>query len=70
MPIYEYKCLSCGRQFEELVFSMSAPPPDCPDCQSDEVEKMMSAAAVRPAGVPKGKGGWAAPKCGPGAGKG
>ena len=69
MPIYEYQCQGCGCRFEELVFSASAPTPDCPDCRSDKVEKLMSAAAVRPAGTPKGSGGFAPPGCSTGAGR-
>jgi putative FmdB family regulatory protein len=33
MPIYEYKCQSCGHEFEELV-SVGGPAPACPTCQS------------------------------------
>ena len=40
MPIYEYGCRKCGREFEELVFSDATP--TCPDCGSDDVEKLMS----------------------------
>ncbi|MCR5814126.1 MAG: zinc ribbon domain-containing protein [Desulfovibrio sp.] len=40
MPIYEYGCRKCGHEFEELVFSDATP--KCPDCGSDDVEKLMS----------------------------
>ncbi|MCR4667281.1 MAG: zinc ribbon domain-containing protein [Desulfovibrio sp.] len=40
MPIYEYGCRKCGREFEELVRSGSTP--KCPDCGSEDVEKLMS----------------------------
>lgn len=46
MPIFEYKCAKCDNEFEELVFSQDELPP-CPKCQSKNVEKLMSAAAVK-----------------------
>ncbi|NQS99034.1 MAG: zinc ribbon domain-containing protein [candidate division Zixibacteria bacterium] len=44
MPIYEYICSECGREFEELVFS-SDELPECPICGSKSVEKKVSAFA-------------------------
>jgi putative FmdB family regulatory protein len=41
MPIYEFKCHQCGREFEELVFK-SDPTISCPDCGSGDCEKWMS----------------------------
>jgi putative FmdB family regulatory protein len=40
MPLYEYTCQSCNSAFEELVFDGEAV--ECPQCQSDKVEKMLS----------------------------
>ncbi len=31
MPIYEYRCASCGHEFEELT-SIGAAAPPCPSC--------------------------------------
>ncbi|RJP57376.1 MAG: zinc ribbon domain-containing protein, partial [Deltaproteobacteria bacterium] len=31
MPIYEYKCDLCGKEFEELVLG-SSPKVNCPKC--------------------------------------
>ncbi len=42
MPIYEYQCSACGKEFEYLVFK-SSEVPDCPACQSQKVTKLMSA---------------------------
>ena len=44
MPIYEYKCLSCGHLFEKIVKLNEKP--DCPECESAELEKQFTAAAV------------------------
>jgi putative FmdB family regulatory protein len=46
MPIYEYICKDCKREFEELVFSQDELPP-CPKCRSTKVEKLMSACTVK-----------------------
>lgn len=52
MPIYEYRCSSCGDAFEKMV-KISAPTPPCPNCSSDDVRKLVSASSF----VLKG-GGW------------
>jgi len=51
MPIYEYRCPSCGHDFEKLQ-KMSAAPPACPECGFEEVKKKVSASAF----VLKGSG--------------
>jgi putative FmdB family regulatory protein len=44
MPIYEYECRGCGRQFEALVNgSIKA---QCPACQGDDLQRMLSVFAV------------------------
>jgi len=46
MPLYEYKCSSCGKSFEELVsFSEADLTPTCPNCGEDNTQKKISAAA-------------------------
>lgn len=52
MPIYEYRCGSCGHEFEQMV-KMSDPAPACPKCGAGEVKKLVSASSF----VLKG-GGW------------
>lgn len=32
VPVYEYRCKSCGHQIEELQPSGSGPPGPCPKC--------------------------------------
>ncbi len=65
MPIYEYECQACCHCFEELVFSGADNKPSCPKCGCSDVQRLMSAASVRPLGIPKGSGGFTAPKCRP-----
>lgn len=61
MPLYEYQCSECNHQFESLAKSCCDPDPVCPECKSAQVQKLMSAGCVRPQGIPKGSGGFAAP---------
>jgi len=45
MPIYEYACKQCGKEFETLVRSDSTP--DCPSCHSTELDKKLSVFATK-----------------------
>lgn len=65
MPIFEYRCDQCGKEFEELVFGSTKV--TCPSCRSAKLTKQFSVPA-RPAaaqsaapacemGVPSGGGG-------------
>ena len=40
MPIYEYTCTKCGKDFEELVFGDDLPA--CPHCGAAETRKLMN----------------------------
>ncbi len=51
MPIYEYHCDGCGRDFECLVLGKEQP--DCPTCGNEKVSRLMSACGF----VCKGSGG-------------
>jgi putative FmdB family regulatory protein len=45
MPTYEYRCKSCGHEFEEFQ-SMSADPLTiCPKCAKPELKRLMSSGA-------------------------
>jgi putative FmdB family regulatory protein len=47
MPIYEYKCPSCGQVSEVLIHSFFSPPgPRCPDCGHDMERRLSSPALV------------------------
>ncbi len=45
MPMFDYTCRQCGHAFERLIRPKS-PEPSCPECESLDVEKMISAPAV------------------------
>ncbi|MEH0019852.1 MAG: zinc ribbon domain-containing protein [Desulfobacter sp.] len=43
MPIFEYKCDACDKTFEKLVFANDTERIRCPECNSPDVTKQMSA---------------------------
>jgi putative FmdB family regulatory protein len=45
MPLFEYRCEDCGKQFERIVPRHDSPA-DCPGCSSVRVEKQLSVFAV------------------------
>lgn len=47
MPVYEYRCLSCGRVCEHLVLNRNTFEPFCKHCGSKKVEKLISRVRVR-----------------------
>jgi len=53
MPIYEYRCESCGHELEALQKLSDAPLTRCPECGADGLKKLVSAAGFRLKG-----GGW------------
>jgi len=46
MPIFEYKCLSCGKIEEVLVKSGPGTSPACPDCGKPMEKQFSSFSAV------------------------
>ncbi|MBA4176571.1 MAG: zinc ribbon domain-containing protein [Leptothrix sp. (in: Bacteria)] len=44
MPIFEYACQDCGREFETLVRSHTVP--TCPQCHSTQLSKRLSVFAT------------------------
>jgi putative FmdB family regulatory protein len=47
MPIYEYRCLGCGKKFEVLHLSAEeVHPPECKYCHSVNVRKLISRVRV------------------------
>src|SRR4051812_45749789 len=47
MPIYEYRCGSCGHQQEFLQKVSDAPLTDCPQCKKPSLSKMVTAAGFQ-----------------------
>jgi putative FmdB family regulatory protein len=43
MPIYEYRCLECGRISEIFIHSLNSQNVQCPACGSYELDKLLSA---------------------------
>ena len=46
MPIYEYKCVACGHQFECTQHMADPPISTCPQCQAEKVRKIFSTGGV------------------------
>lgn len=42
MPIYEYRCGSCGHELEVLQKFSEPPLSDCPECHKPALSKLMS----------------------------
>ena len=47
MPIYEYRCQSCGYQFDKLQKISDALLVECPACGKSSLKKLVSAAGFR-----------------------
>jgi len=75
MPIYEYRCSSCGHELEALQKFSDAPLVTCPACAGNALVKLMSAAGFQLKGSGwyatdfKGSGSKPAPKTDAGDGK-
>lgn len=51
MPMYEYRCQNCGRLYEQLRRMSEADQGlRCPHCESEDVQRQISACAVRGGG--------------------
>lgn len=46
MPVYEYRCGACGKEWAERLPSMSSPAPACPACGAARPEKVFSTFAL------------------------
>lgn len=47
MPIYEYRCESCGHQLEAMQKMSDPRLTECPQCHGDTLEKLMSAGSFK-----------------------
>jgi putative FmdB family regulatory protein len=45
MPIYEYRCLDCDTNFEQIVLGSDADA-ECPNCDGNQFEQLFSSFAV------------------------
>jgi putative FmdB family regulatory protein len=51
MPLYEYRCNTCGSSFEKMMrWSESGRVPVCPNCQSDDTSKKITTFASSSSG--------------------
>jgi len=51
MPIFEYKCSQCEKEFEKLVFAGEENNISCPECKSRDIVKKMSATSFMGTGT-------------------
>ena len=49
MPLYDFHCQACGREFEALVRHNDTP--ECPACHSRDLERLLSSFAVSSAEI-------------------
>ena len=47
MPIYEYRCNSCGHELEKLQRISDDPLTDCPSCEEPGLRRLISPAGFR-----------------------
>lgn len=62
MPLYEYACRECDREFEALVRASDTPA--CPSCHSQDLQRKLSVFAARTQGGGTASGGPAVGPCG------
>ena len=67
MPLYEFQCSACDKEFEELVFG-SIEDVRCPACDSGDVKKKMSVFAFKSGGKFTPSKGGSCSGCTPGPG--
>jgi len=62
MPIYEYKCNACNKEFECIVIGGNDEV-TCPECSGKEVERILSACNFKSGGSysPSSSGGGGSP---------
>lgn len=69
MPIFEFMCVRCGTNFEQLVRSSGDQEVICPQCKGNRVIKQFSSFAVKGTHSSSGLGGGGgAGACAPGGG--
>ena len=53
MPIYDFKCSSCSKRFEQLV--KPGETPDCPACGASGAERLFPSSAAVSTGRTRGR---------------
>jgi len=56
MPYYDFKCRSCGEQFEENIPMSSLNTPACPKCGTKDSEKLITGCQIASGASGKGCG--------------
>ena len=56
MPLYEFKCQTCGHVFEHLSRRASDLPDECPECGASGPKKLLSSFNARDSGPPAAGG--------------
>jgi putative FmdB family regulatory protein len=51
MPLFEYACKGCAREFEILVRASETP--ECPSCHGKDLERRLSVFAAHTASAPQ-----------------
>lgn len=70
MPIYEYRCKSCNRDFEAIVWSLRDEETTvCPTCNSKDVSRILSPFVTTSGSGGQLSSGAGASGCGPGGGR-
>lgn len=47
MPLFDFRCRSCGHQFEALVRPSDTEARQCPACRGRDLEQLLSTFAVK-----------------------
>jgi len=70
MPLFEFTCATCGKNFEELLTlaDLASPAVACPHCGSTEVRRGLSSFATTGGGGEASGGGGCSGGCGGGRG--
>jgi putative FmdB family regulatory protein len=61
MPIFEYRCETCGHKFEAILFG--AQTTECPKCHTQKLEQQLSTFAVSKGGTASPAAGCGQPSC-------
>lgn len=46
MPMYKFRCKTCEKEFDKLVFGFDSSNVECSHCKSKDIEKLLSAPSL------------------------